>query len=161
MKVDKNPEEVLNVEHLSVSSAGDSEESAMVYDVSFHINRGEILILLGESGCGKTILSRALTRIFPITEHFRLDGTVTLQNTSLLDLSENDLIPIRRNHIRYIFQDPMAALNPLAKIRTQMKLACNGDVEQPVIASALNDVGLENPLEVLSSYPHQLRWGFP
>jgi oligopeptide/dipeptide ABC transporter ATP-binding protein len=151
--------EVLRVEHLSVSTGLASRPTELVHDVSFHILKDEVVVLLGESGCGKTILSRSITRLFTITAPMVVTGSVRFEDTPILEVSDAELTQIRREKIRYVFQDPMSSLNPLARIGTQMKLASNRPKDKASLHNALNAVGLTNTSEVLTLYPHQLSGG--
>jgi len=152
--------QLLEVRHLSVLSSRADEGSPVVHDVSFILGSGEILGLLGESGSGKTILSRALTRIFSDHEMLQVQGEVELDGQPIHALSEQALMSLRRCKIRYVFQEPLAALNPLARVRTQLANAARGNrTAQEQLAAALATVGITDPNEVLRSYPHQLSTG--
>ncbi len=150
---------LLDVQHLSVSVATDRGRDELVHDVSFDIARKEIVVLLGESGSGKTICSRAITRLFPVTAFLKIEGTIQFEGRSLLDIPENELCLIRRKKIRYIFQEPIQSLNPVARIRTQMNLANDSVQNDRSLIEVLASVGLETGKEVLDSYPHQLSIG--
>jgi oligopeptide/dipeptide ABC transporter ATP-binding protein len=151
---------LLDTQHLSVSVVSGQSSKELIHDVTFSVGRKEILVLLGESGSGKTILSRSLTRLFPATSSVRIEGSVIFENRPLLTLEPSELTIIRRKGIRYVFQEPMQSLNPVAKIQTQMGIAANrmirnGDSFREVLTS----VGLDNTKEILDSYPHQLSIG--
>ena len=79
--------------------------------MSFHIDRGETLALVGESGCGKTTVGRAMLRLFDITA-----GQVVLDGRRIDDLSAATLRPLRRR-MQVVFQDPFSSLNPRLKVR--------------------------------------------
>ncbi len=116
--------------------------------------------MLGESGSGKTVLSRALTRLFPLSSLISVQGSVVFEGRSLHEMDERELTPIRRSMIRYVFQDPMDSLNPLATIRKQLRLAHDGAAhDDRALSEALDLVGLTNGAEVLELYPHQLSVG--
>ncbi|MBM2840953.1 MAG: peptide transporter ATP-binding protein [Bacteroidetes bacterium] len=151
---------LLDVQHLSVSVTSGPTNTQLIHDVNFSVGRNETLILLGESGSGKTILSRSLTKLFPVTSALKIEGDVTFENRSLLTLEPNELALVRRNGIRYVFQEPIQSLNPVATIRIQMGFATNGKTKNDdTFRQALASVGLDNSKEILDSYPHQLSIG--
>ncbi len=150
----------LEVRNLSVVRTNHGQRPRIVSDASFSVQRGECLIVLGESGGGKTILTRALTRLFPEKNPFRITGEVVFEERRLLDVPEEELRKVRRQAIRYVFQEPGKALNPVTTIASQMALA---DVRnKPGIdrfKEVLADVGIPDPTTVLRSFPHQLSIG--
>jgi oligopeptide/dipeptide ABC transporter ATP-binding protein len=160
MKLPGKEELLLSASNLSVSVPGVDGRSDLIHDVSFSVRRNEVVLLLGESGSGKTILSRALTGLFPPSSPLKICGSVAFEGLNLLDVSEEDMLPLRRHRIRYVFQEPLQSLNPLARIREQMRLAA-GDTHQNdrFLESALELVGLDNSEEVLRLYPHELSIG--
>lgn len=152
--------QLLEVKHLSVLPSGPDRGSSVIHDVSFILRPGEILGLLGESGSGKTVLSRALTRLFSDQEGLQVEGEVEFEGQSIHALNDQALMSLRKSKIRYVFQEPLAALNPLARVKTQMANAAGGEkTAQEQLASALSTVGITDPNEVLRSYPHQLSTG--
>ena len=153
-------EAVLEVQHLSVSAKSATGITPIIEDMSFVLGRGEVLVLLGESGSGKTILSRALTRLFPENVGMKINGRVSLNGEPVLALPIRRLTEIRRTDVRYIFQEPQHSLNPMSTILRQMKDASRGNSADPkFLTAALERVGIENPADVLRSFPHQLSAG--
>ena len=151
---------LLKVANLSVSVLANGERRELIHNVSFNVRANEVLIFLGESGSGKTILGRSLTRLFPTASALRIDGSVTFEGQELLTLGERELSTIRRHRIRYVFQEPMQSLNPVAKIRRQMRLASDHpSTDDRVLHDTLGLVGLDNSEEVLNRYPHELSIG--
>ncbi len=151
---------LLKVEKLSVSAFSRAGRKVLIHDVSFNVREKEVLIFLGESGSGKTILCRSLTKLFPSTCAVRIDGSVTFEGEELLDLGERPLSTIRRRRIRYVFQEPMQSLNPLARIGHQMRLAAEGPSrDDEVLLDILRLVGLDNGEEIFALYPHELSIG--
>ena len=152
--------QLLEVRHLSVLPSQPDGAGSIIHDVSFTLRPGEILGLLGESGSGKTVLSRALTRLFSDHEKLQAEGEVEFEGQPIQTLDEKALMSLRKGKIRYVFQEPLAALNPLARIRTQMANSTGGEkAAQDQLAAALTTVGITDPSEVLRSYPHQLSTG--
>jgi oligopeptide/dipeptide ABC transporter ATP-binding protein len=151
---------LLTVSKLSVSALSTVGRRVLIHEVSFSVRENEVLIILGESGSGKTIISRSLTGLFPVTSAVRIDGSVTFDGQQLLNLGERELSSIRRHRIRYVFQEPMQSLNPLARIGRQMRLASDGPSNNNEdLHNTLGLVGLENSDEVLDLYPHELSVG--
>jgi oligopeptide/dipeptide ABC transporter ATP-binding protein len=130
----------------------------LLHEISFSVRQKEVLVVLGESGSGKTLLSRSLTKLFPVASSLKLTGSVTFEDQQLLELGESELSFIRRHKIRYVFQEPMQSLNPLAKIGRQMRLASDGlPKDDKILHHTLQLVGLDK--EVLGLYPHELSIG--
>ena len=151
---------ILKAANLSVSASSPGGDRVLVHEVSFSVREKEVLIFLGESGSGKTILSRSLTKLFPAASTLRIDGSVTFEGRQLLTLTEVELSSIRRRRIRYVFQEPLQSLNPLARIGEQMRLAAGGPSNNDrELHDTLKLVGLENGAELLDLYPHELSIG--
>src|SRR3979411_758817 len=87
--------------------------------VSFHIEEGETLAIVGESGCGKSVTAMSLMRLIPEPSG-KIPGSVRFQGRDLLQLSEREMRDIRGNDISMIFQEPMTSLNPVLTIGRQM-----------------------------------------
>ena len=151
---------LLEVRNLFVSGETGSGNGKIIDDVSFSVKQGELVVLLGESGSGKTVLSRSLTGLFPDKSGLHVTGAVNFDGNSILSVTQEELLKLRRRKIRYIFQEPAQALNPVATIRSQLMLSTEKDRVTPEgLRSALTSVGLHNVDEVLESYPHQLSVG--
>lgn len=138
---------LLEVDNLRLSFAGDSGETEILRGISFSVKPGERVALVGESGCGKSITSLSLTRL-PPTDRAKIKGTIRFQGA-----------PLTRPHpkIAYIFQDPIASLNPVMKIGRQLKEALgnkNNNIEELLAA-----VALHNPKAIINSYPCELSGG--
>lgn len=151
---------LLDATNLSVFVPSPAGERVLIRGVSFSVREREVLIFLGESGSGKTILSRSLTRLFPPSSAMRIDGSVTFEGRELLALREAELSRVRRRRIRYVFQEPMQSLNPIATIGRQMRLAIDGSPDDDGdLHNTLRLVGLDNSEEILGLYPHELSIG--
>ena len=152
-----NSDPLLVVRRLHVVLGGDPGPAIpVIEDVSFSVFPSTTVVLLGESGSGKTVLSRSLTGLLNGNGH--ATGSVLFEGMELLSAGEEVLQQVRRKGIRYVFQDPTQALNPLAKIESQLRLA-GVDEEKEALAALLTMVGIQDEREVLRSYPHQLSVG--
>jgi oligopeptide/dipeptide ABC transporter ATP-binding protein len=128
----------------------------VIENVSFSVFPSTTLVLLGESGSGKTVLSRSLTGL--LNWSARVTGSVLFDGVELLSAGEEALRQVRRRGIRYVFQDPLQALNPLLKVESQLRMA-GSDGSRDKLSAVLRTVGIPDEREVLRSYPHQLSVG--
>jgi peptide/nickel transport system ATP-binding protein len=136
-----------------------------VNDVSFHVARGEVLAIVGESGCGKSITALSVMRLVP-TPPGRIDsGRVLLEGRDLMALDEEAMRQVRGNEISMIFQEPMTSLNPVLTIGDQIAEAVR--LHQDVSSAEawtravemLNLVRIPEPVQRAREYPHQLSGG--
>ncbi len=133
--------------------------------VSFTIDKGETLALVGESGCGKTVTSLSLIRLLPDTAVVETDY-LELDGKQIIELTKEEVRKIRGSTISMIFQEPMTSLNPVYKIEKQLGEVfrlhhpemSQDEVKERSI-EILRDVGVPNPEERLKVYPHQLSGG--
>ena len=91
-----------------------------VDDISLSVDSGEMVGIVGESGCGKSVLARSILRLIPDPPGRIVDGEIRFAGNSLLDLSEKEMQQIRGNEISMIFQEPMTSLNPVYTVGTQV-----------------------------------------
>lgn len=160
---------LLTVNHLKVQMQTSEGIIQPVDDVSFSINQGEILALVGESGCGKTITALSVNGLLPNNAYLCQGSEIFLQDIALHQLCENQMRRIRGKKIGMIFQDPALALNPVLTIGQQVKEAFYGgngdyhDKEQKQIKneiiSLFDKVRIPSPASFLDLYPHQLSGG--
>lgn len=136
-----------------------------VNGVSFHIDRGETLALVGESGCGKTVTSLSLIRLLAKSAQIQADS-ILLNGREIKDLSKEEARKLRGSEISMIFQEPMTSLNPVYRIEKQIgemiRLHNPGLSRQEVHSQSvefLRRAGVPNPEERLKVYPHQLSGG--
>lgn len=156
-------EELLKVENLVVEYTSDESVVHAVNGVSFSLNRGKTLGLVGETGAGKTTIAKSIIRILPNPPAKVRGGTVTFEGESLLDLPERKMKKIRGNRISMIFQDPMTALNPIFTIGDQIaetirvhdKISKKESFKR--MLELLEMVGI--PGERCTDYPHQFSGG--
>jgi len=133
--------------------------------VSFSIEEGKTLALVGESGCGKTITSLSLIKLLPDTAELNADSIV-LNGRDVTNLNKNEARKIRGAEISMIFQEPMTSLNPVYRIERQLgevfRLHNPGISKEEVRQRSidiLKKVGVPNPEERLKVFPHQLSGG--
>jgi oligopeptide transport system ATP-binding protein len=131
--------------------------------VSFAVDRGEIVGLVGESGCGKSATSLSVLRLLPKSAH--TSGRVVFAGRDLLALPEAEMRSVRGTRIAMIFQDPMASLNPYMRVIDQLVEVpmlhlrmTRGDAEQRAVA-LLDRVGIPDARDRARAYPHELSGG--
>ncbi len=164
------PEPILEIRNLSVHFYTYAGVVKAIENVSFDIYRGETLALVGETGCGKSVTSRAITKLIESPGkivsgrviYHRDDGSTV----DLLKLSEEEIRQIRGNEIAYIFQDPHSSLDPLYTVGYQIAEAMevHGKVKniKEGIAKAvdiLREVLIPDPERRVNNYPHELSGG--
>ncbi len=111
---------LVDVRNLGVRLVTGQRETSLVDDVSFTVARGEVLCIVGESGCGKTITARSIMGLNRNDRRFSLSGQILFQGRDLMALSDAEMRGIRGTGIGMIFQDPMTSLNPLHRIGRQI-----------------------------------------
>ena len=156
---------IIDVKDLSIEFQVDGQWLPAVNNISFDVKKGEILALVGESGCGKSVTCMSLARLLPEPPARYVSGEVILNGKSVLTLKNRELREIRRHNIGYIFQEPSASLNPVFRIGDQIaeavllrKDASSADVKKEVV-ELLDQVGISDPENRIKSYPHQLSGG--
>ena len=136
-----------------------------VDDVTFHVNKGETLGLVGESGCGKSVTSLSILRLVPDPPGKIISGEIIFENEDLLKKSEESIRGIRGKKISMIFQEVMTSLNPVMRIGQQLGEAIElhqGLPQREALAQAvelLNMVGVSVPERRIDEYPYQLSGG--
>lgn len=157
--------ELLQVNNLSVSFFTRVGEVQAVRDVNFHVNAGEVLAIVGESGCGKSVLCKSIMKLLPQTAKIK-SGTVIADGINITDCTERDMCTLRGKLFSMIFQDPMTSLNPTMSIGAQITeavLAHNpklgrADVHKRVI-ELMELVGISRAEERMQLYPHSFSGG--
>ena len=131
--------------------------------VSFALEQGETLAIVGESGCGKSASALSLTRLLPPTA--RVSGSIRFLGEDVLGMTDQELREIRGRQIAMVFQDPMSSLNPVRTIGVQMeemlRVHLNMSRRQARARSVelLASVGIPSPARQMTVYPHQLSGG--
>ena len=155
---------MLQVERLSIHFADREEVQEVVRGISFSVQDGEIVGIVGESGSGKTMTALTIAGLFK--EHAVLDaGTIRLDGTDLLKLTEREMRQVQGNRIGMIFQEPMTALNPTMKSGRQVEevLRLHTDLDsrarKAAVIRALEEVELDEAEKLLFKYPHELSGG--
>ena len=156
-------EKLLDIENLSVCYDNSEGTVYAVNDVSFTLNKGETLGLVGETGAGKTTIAKAILRILnPVTGRVS-GGKIIYSGRNLLELEQKEMQKVRGNDITMIFQDPMTALNPVKTVGKQIAEVValhNGHNKKDAEKRAnemLEMVGI--PAERYNEYPHQFSGG--
>ena len=162
---EKMNDEYLRVENLHTYFHTPEGVVKSVDGVSFHIDAGETLALVGESGCGKTVTSLSLIRLLADSAEVFADK-MTIDRRTIKGLSKEEARKIRGKQISMIFQEPMTSLNPVYRIEKQLgevfrlhdpKISKREIYERSV--AILKRVGVPKPEERLRVYPHQLSGG--
>ena len=155
---------LLEVENLQTHFRTPSGINRAVDGVSFHVNEGETLAIVGESGCGKSVTSMSLMRLIPEPPG-RIAGAIRFAGKDLLQMSDREMRAIRGNDISMIFQEPMTSLNPVLTVGRQIRetlMIHQGLDKQAAEAHAvemLTLVGIPEPKRRVREYPHQLSGG--
>lgn len=160
---------LLNVQNLSIRFRSGGRMLPVVDRISFEVSRGEILALVGESGCGKSISCLSLTGLLPSPPAFASADCVEFETgkgerVDLFRLPPRRLRKIRGGGIAYIFQEPSVSLNPVFRVGDQIAEVLElhrpevADVRSKVI-ELLKDVGIPAPETRIDAFPHEMSGG--
>jgi oligopeptide/dipeptide ABC transporter ATP-binding protein len=153
---------VLNVEKLSVCFSSREANVEVIDDVSFDVQQGETLALVGESGCGKSITALALSKLLP-KNAFISGGSILLAGRDIAQLNELEMQKMRGEKIAYIFQDVTSSLNPVMTVGSQIKEALKVHRRQCDFIGEtirlLDMVGIPDANTRLNSYPFEMSGG--
>ncbi len=155
---------LLEVENLQTHFRTPDGVNRAVDGVSFAVERGETVAIVGESGCGKSVTANSILRLVPQPPG-KIAGQIRFEGADLLKLSERAMRNIRGNHISMVFQEPMTSLNPVLTVggqiaetlRLHQRLGRKAVQERAV--EMLNLVGIAEPRRRAGEYPHQLSGG--
>lgn len=157
--------ELLEVNNLSVSFFTPTGEVQAVRGVSFSLRAGEVLAVVGESGCGKSVLCKSIMRLLPRTARIR-SGSILVNGTDITACRERDMHRLRGKLFSMVFQDPMTALNPTMTIGAQIGEAVrahqprlSGSALRSRVAELMTLVGIDRPEERMRLYPHHFSGG--
>ena len=158
-------DKVLDVKGLKTNFYTEEGLVKAVDDLSFHINKGECVALVGESGCGKSASAMSILRLIPYPPGVIEDGEIFLKGENLLNVSEERIREVRGNEISMIFQEPMTSLNPVLKVGFQISEAIvlhRGKTlkeAEALTLEMLRLVRIPEPEKQMEQYPHQLSGG--
>lgn len=136
-----------------------------VDDVSFNIKEGEIIGVVGESGCGKSVTAMSIMRLIPSPPGKIVGGEILFEDKNILELKDEEMRGIRGNDIAVIFQEPMTSLNPIFTIGFQIEEVImlhqklNKVEAKKKAGEMLKLVGVPRAEEILECYPHELSGG--
>ncbi|MDN4524456.1 ABC transporter ATP-binding protein [Fictibacillus fluitans] len=157
--------QLLEVEQLKVSFRSHGGEVQAVRGVSFDIGHGEVLAVVGESGCGKSVTAQAIMKLLPKRGCNIKEGSIHFEGKDLLKMSGKEMKQLKGSQISMVFQDPMTSLNPTMKIGTQISegiIKHKGLDKTQAKAKALELLklaGIPNPESRYNQYPHELSGG--
>lgn len=158
-------EKVLEVKNLKTTFTTLRGRVVAVDGVSFTINKGEIVGIVGESGCGKSVTSQSIMRLYDEKKLASYDGEILFEGKNLLDLKESEMETIRGNQISMIFQDSLSSLNPVLKVGDQIAEALiihQGLSKAEAWKKAeemLRVTGIPAPEKRIHNYPHEMSGG--
>jgi oligopeptide/dipeptide ABC transporter ATP-binding protein len=159
-------DKILQVKNLVTSFKTETGPVKAVDGVSFSVQKGKTLGIVGESGCGKSVTSLSIMRLLPKPAGKIETGEILFNDNDLAKLAPEDMRKIRGNRISMIFQEPMTALNPVHRIHKQLGEIYGLHFPKMSKAEArnasvglLDKVGISDPEQRLQEYPHQLSGG--
>lgn len=158
-------EQLLHVKNLEVEFRTYAGVVKAVRGVEFQVNPGEVVAIVGESGCGKSVTAQSIMRLIPSPPGRITGGSIIFDGENLLNKTERQMQKIRGNTIGMIFQDPMTYLNPVLTIATQitenLRLHKRMNKEQAMrrAVELFGLVGIPEPEIRLKQYPHQFSGG--
>jgi oligopeptide/dipeptide ABC transporter ATP-binding protein len=158
-------EDLLRVENLRVGFGRPGREQVAVDGVSFTLAPGEVLGIVGESGCGKSVTALSILGLIPDPPGRIVGGRILLRGQDLASIDEKTMNRIRGKDISMIFQEPMTALNPVFRVGEQISetLRVHEGLSRPQARARalqlIEKVGISNPEQRLDQYPHELSGG--
>jgi peptide/nickel transport system ATP-binding protein len=156
---------LLSVEDLHVQFTTSRGVVRAVEGISYTVNRGEAVAIVGESGCGKSVSSLAIMRLLPRATAQITRGRIMFDGRNLLDLSDDDMRAVRGRDVSMIFQEPMTSLNPVLPIGLQIMeplfihLKMSEEQARARAIELLDLVGITDANHRLDQYPHQFSGG--
>lgn len=157
--------ELLEVRNLSVSFDTPAGEIQAVRDVSFTVKAGEVLAIVGETGCGKSVLCKSILRLLPDIARIKA-GRIWLNGTDITDYRERDMCGLRGRVFAMVFQNPMTVLNPSLSVGAQIAEAVkihrpgmSGQAVEQRVLELLRMVKIDHPEERSRQYPGHLSGG--
>ena len=154
---------LLEIKNLQLEFGADADALRAVDGVSFHIDEGETVCLVGESGCGKSVTALSIARLVPTPPARYVGGEILVNGRDVLTMPKADLRQIRGGVVSYVFQEPSASLNPVFRVGNQIKESLK--LHRPKFATdeevirLLKLVGIPAPESRIKDYPHQMSGG--
>jgi len=159
-------ESILKIEDLCFDFHTYAGDVHAVRGVNFSLNKGESIGIVGESGCGKSVTAKSIVRLNSDSNGCCKSGSIQFDGKDVLAMSQKELLNLRANDIRMIFQDPMTSLNPTMKVGKQISegiLNANPKMKssdaKKIAIEALKNTGIPNPEKRYNQYPHQFSGG--
>lgn len=158
-------ERLLEVKDLEVSFRTYAGEIKAVRGVSFHVDRGETVAIVGESGCGKTVTVQTIMRLIPMPPGFIKNGSIIFDGKDIAKLSEKEMEHVRGSEMSMVFQDPMTSLNPTMRVGAQIAESLIKHQKMPPkqarerAIEMLKLVGIPNAEKRVDQYPHEFSGG--
>ena len=154
---------LMEVRDLNLLLLRQGSYTKILEDISFTVQKGETLGIVGESGCGKSMTALSLMKLLP--DKAKLSGEILLDSENIITLPRKNLEKIRGNQMSMIFQDPLTSLNPLHTVGKQIEESLvlhtdlNMDQRRQRVTNLLKEVGLPRAEDLYDEYPHQLSGG--
>ena len=155
---------LLEVKNLTTAFSGDYGRTVSVDHVSFHVDPGEVVCIVGESGCGKSVTSLSIMGLLRRGGAV-IDGSVLFDGKDILSMTEKQLDEIRGDQMTMIFQDPLTSLNPVFTVGSQIVESIRIHMHLPKTdarkraVELLQKVGMPDAENVMKKYPHTLSGG--
>ena len=156
---------LLDVKDLKTYFYTDSGVAKAVDGVTFSVDKGKVLGIVGESGCGKSVTSLSIMRLVDPVTGKNEGGEILFDGTDILKLPEPEMRKLRGNRISMIFQEPMTSLNPVLTIEEQIAEglliheSCTPAERHEKVLAIMHEVELPDPEKLCKKYPHQLSGG--
>jgi oligopeptide/dipeptide ABC transporter ATP-binding protein len=156
---------LLQIEDLSTSFNTERGLLKAIDGVSFHVRQGEILGLVGESGCGKSVTSQSILRLYDEKRQVRYGGRILFKGNDILNIPYRQMRQFRGQNIAMVFQDALSALNPVFTVGSQIaesliihkKMKKKAALQEAL--GMLRLVGIPDPVKRLDQFPHELSGG--
>jgi len=156
---------ILEVENLQTQFFTSAGTVRAVDGISYTVNKGESVAIVGESGCGKSVGALSILRLIPDPPGRVVGGSIRFMGMDILALSDAEIRKVRGNRIAMVFQEPMTSLNPVLTIGRQLTetlehhLGMTREAANARAAELLGMVGISDPARRLAQYPHHLSGG--
>lgn len=158
-------DKLLEVKNLRTSFFTIKGEVKAVNDVSYYVNKGEVVAVVGESGCGKSVTQMSVIQLVQSPPGRIVSGEILFKNKDLLKLSKREMQKVRGHEISMVFQEPMTSLNPVFTIGTQFAdvirthKKCSKKEAWEMGIQALKEVGIPDPERRMKNYPFEMSGG--